>query len=140
MLTMHDVYDKIQRDLDGPLESLCRDVVVFLVSKQAKSLKHITYVSLVNGSQRGFKTTESQVQLLKVTDYLSSHRLHLLNMHFQFIESDESVPIPIDDEELSHALHTGKFYHPKSGMLVENYDRFLFPFFTRTEILEQLHE
>lgn len=140
MLTMHDIYDKIQRDLDGSLEALCRDIVEFLVSDQAKPLKHITYITLVNGSRLRFEDTETQIQLLKVTDYLSSHRLHLLDMHFQFVENDSSEPVPVDDEEISHALHTGEFYHPKSGQLIQDYNRFLFPFFTPTEALERLHD
>ena len=140
MLTLSDIHDKIQRDLDGPLECLCREIVDFLVSEQAKPLKHITYITLVNGSQLRFDSVEDRVQLLKVTDYLSSHRLHLLDMHFQFIESDSSEPVLVDDEEISHALHTGEFYHPQSGQLVEDYNRFLFPFFTPTETLERLHD
>ncbi|WP_313714467.1 hypothetical protein [Atlantibacter hermannii] len=139
MLTKRDIYSKIEQDLSGPVVELCREVVDFLTSEDARPLKHITYFTLVNGAKNSFAEYEEKILLVKVTDYLSSNRLHLLNMHFQFIESDESEPVPIDDDELSHALHTGEFYHPESGELVENYDHFLFPYFTPSEQLEQIH-
>ncbi|EPE7163205.1 hypothetical protein ACSMAE_000487 [Cronobacter sakazakii] len=139
MINKHDIYSKIHQDLNGPVQELCREIVDFLISEKAKPLKHITYLSLVNGTHFDLDKIENQILLLKVTDYLSSNRMHLLNMHFQFIESDKSEPIPVDDADLSHALHTGEFYHPESGKLVENYNHFLFPYFTPTKVLEQLH-
>lgn len=139
MLTKRDIYSKIELDLSGPVVELCREVVDFLTSENARPLKHITYITLVNGAKYSFADHEEKILLVKVTDYLSSNRLHLLDMHFQFIESDDSEPVPIDDDELSHALHTGEFYHPESGELVENYDHFLFPYFTPSEQLEQIH-
>ena len=97
MLTKHDIYSKINHDLHGPVGDLCRVVVDFLTSKEAKSLKHITYVSLVNGTKLDVQNNDAKVLLIKVTDYLSSNRMHLLDMHFQYIESDDSDPIPVDD-------------------------------------------
>ena len=140
MLTKHDIYSKINHDLHGPVGDLCRVVVDFLTSKEAKSLKHITYVSLVNGTKLDVQNNDAKVLLIKVTDYLSSNRMHLLDMHFQYIESDDSDPIPVDDDDVSHALHTGKFYHPYSGQLVDNYNHYLFPYFSPTDALEELHE
>lgn len=139
MLTKHDIYTQINHDLEGPMGDLCREIVDFLTSEDAKSLKHITYITLVNGTDLNTDNDAVKVMLLKVTDYLSSNRLHLLNMHFQYIESDDSEPIPIDDADLSQALFSGKFYHPASGKLVENYNHYLFPYFTPTKVLEHLH-
>lgn len=139
MLTKHDIFSQIRHDLNGPAEDLCRVIVDFLISHKARNLKHITYVTLVNGSQLNSDNDEERIVLLKVTDYLSSNRLHLLDMHFQFIESDDSDPVPIDDADLSHALFTGEFYHPDSGKLVENFNQHLFPYFTPSKVLESLH-
>ncbi|EPY7075303.1 hypothetical protein [Klebsiella pneumoniae] len=140
MLNKHDIYSKIRDDLSGPVGELCRDVVEFLTSPEAKPLKHITYMSLVHGTRLNVESNDAKVLLIKVTDYLSSNRLHLLDMHFQFIETDDSDPIPVDDDDLSYALKTGQFYHPNSGKLVDNYNHHLFPYFTPTDALEQLHE
>ncbi|QEW32003.1 hypothetical protein D0N50_10090 [Erwinia billingiae] len=139
MLTKHDIYSKIDHDLDGPVRDLCRVIVEFLTSNPAKPLKHITYVTLVNGSKLSAHNEEEKIKLLRVTDYLSSNRLHLLDMHFQFIESDDSDPVPIDDADLSKALYTGEFYHPESGQLIEDFNHYLFPYFTPTNFLESLH-
>lgn len=139
MTTKRDIYSKIRQDLDGPAMELCCVMVDFLTSEQAKPLKHITYITLVNGLNLDIENGDAQVRLIKVTDYLSSNRLHLLNMHFQFIESDSSEPIPVEDDELSHALHTGEFYHPQSGQLVENYKMYLYPYFTPAQMLEKIN-
>ncbi|WP_241609029.1 hypothetical protein [Rosenbergiella australiborealis] len=140
MLTRHDIYSKINHDLQGPVGELCCRIVEFLTSKEARPLKHITYMSLVNGVRLNVEKNEVKVLLIKVTDYLSSTRLHLLDMHFQYIENGNSEPVLVDDEIISHALSTGEFYHPNSGLLIDDYNNHLFPYFTPTDVLEKLHE
>jgi len=139
METKRDIFDRIQNDLEGPVFYLCRDVVSFLISDNAKKLNHITYHTLLNGVEILDLKPTDRALLLKVTDYLSSNKLHLLDMHFQFIESDDSEPVPLDDEEISSALFEGVFYHPETGRPVENYRDLIFPYFTPTKLLESIH-
>lgn len=139
MTTKRDIHQRIEQDLQGPEVDLCRVVVNFLTSEEAKRLRHITYITLVNGAGYQCASPEQRVLLVKVTDYLSSNRMHLLNMHFQFIQNDDSDPIPVDNDEISLALHSGTFYHPENGQLVENFGQYLFPYFTPTEKLGEIY-
>jgi hypothetical protein len=60
-------------------------------------------------------------------------------MHFQYIDDTLDEPLAVEDDLISYALDTGKFYHPETGELIDNFNQFLFPYFTPTEYLESLH-
>lgn len=139
MITKHDINVKIQEDLKGPVFYLCREIVSFLTSEDAKNLTHITYVTLINGTGKSFSSPEESTLLIKATDYLSSNKVHLLDMHFQFIESDNEEPIPLQEHEISHLLSKNEFFHPVTGEKVDNYQTLIFPYFTPTKLLESIH-
>lgn len=138
-LKKSDIFEQINRDLADPDSSVCRLIVSFLVSSEAKTLRHITHKTLVIGAGLDVSTPEGQIPFIKATDYLSSHRLHLLEMHFQFIDGSSDEPLDIDNDIVSYALHSGCFYHPDTGALVEEFNKYLFPYFSPTEMLDMLH-
>ncbi|MFV2622788.1 hypothetical protein ACNIU2_05625, partial [Escherichia coli] len=83
---------------------------------------------------------DDYILLIKATDYLSSYKAHLLDMHFQYIDNLTEEPIPVEDDLISYALDTGSFYHPETGELVDNFSQYLYPYFTPSSLLESLHE
>ncbi|ENA7090101.1 hypothetical protein ABGC46_004870, partial [Escherichia coli] len=85
-------------------------------------------------------TKDDYILLIKATDYLSSYKAHLLDMHFQYIDNLTEEPIPVEDDLISYALDTGSFYHPETGELVDNFSQYLYPYFTPSSLLESLHE
>ncbi|EKN5029785.1 MULTISPECIES: hypothetical protein [Yersinia] len=131
---------KAAGDLTGPQYELCAAIIEFLLSDRAKPLRHITYKTLVNEVGLEDENPQNQVYLIYVTDYLSSGKLHLLDIQFQFIDPQTDEPIPIDSDTLSYALDSGNFYHPENGALIHNFKRYIFPFFTPSAELSQLHD
>ncbi|HFO2626739.1 TPA: hypothetical protein ACHJID_004612, partial [Escherichia coli] len=45
----HDIITQIEQDFNDPVRSVCRDLFLFLVSKDAKNINHFTYKTLING-------------------------------------------------------------------------------------------
>ncbi len=131
--------DKVHRDLgDSDVSKLCTHIVKFLVSDKAVRLKHITFGTLHSELKISWDEQE-KLQLIKATDYLSSGRLHLLNMKFQLIDDPNSDPIPIEDQYISAAFNSGVLYNPTTGNEVENFKSKLFPYFEPTEMLMGMH-
>lgn len=135
----HLIIERIDQDLQDPVKSVCLQILCFLLSEDASNLKHITFKTIITGTKIDLSSEKSNLYLIKATDYLSSNKLHLLNMQFQFIENDDSDPIHIENDDISLALDSGEFYHPETGILLENFNNFIYPYFTPTEKLERLH-
>lgn len=136
----HEIIKRIYQDLNGPERYVCCQILCFLLTKEAKKLKHITYNTIITWAKLDNSSSMNTVHILKATDYLSSSRLHLLHMQFQFIENENSEPIPVDNDDVSLAIKSGVFYHPETGEILENFNNHLFPYFVPTEMLGSLHE
>lgn len=134
-----DIFRQIEQDFKDPARYVCRTLFLFLTSEHASKLKHFTYKTLINGTGLDISTPEDYVLIIKATDYFSSYKAHLLNMHFQYIDDTLEEPLEVEDDLISHALDTGKFYHPETGELVDDFNKFLFPYFTPSEFLVSLH-
>ncbi|KZR33156.1 hypothetical protein [Enterobacter genomosp. S] len=138
-IEMCDIFRQIEQDFKDPARYVCRTLFLFLTSENARKVKHFTYKTLINGTGLDVTTPEDYVLIIKATDYFSSYKAHLLNMHFQYIDDTLEEPIAVDDDLISHALDTGKFYHPETGELVDNFNKYLYPYFTPSDFLESLH-
>ena len=134
-----DIFKQIEQDFNDPARYVCRTLLLFLTSENARNIKHFTYKTLINGTGLDIETPEEYVLIIKATDYFSSYKAHLLNMHFQYIDDTLDEPLAVEDDLISYALDTGEFYHPETGELVDNFNQFLFPYFPPTEYLESLH-
>lgn len=135
-----DMFKQIEEDFNDPIREVCRTLFLFLISDNARTITHYTYKTLINGSGIDVSTSDDYVLLIKATDYFSSCRAHLLEMHFQYIDSSYDEPIYVEDDIVSYAIDTGKFYHPETGALVPDFEISLFPYFIPTKQLGELHE
>jgi hypothetical protein len=135
-----DILSQIEEDFNDPTRYVCRALFLFLISKDARQIKHYTYKTLINGSGLDLETPEDYRLIIKVTDYFSSYKIHLLNMHFQYIDDTLDEPLSVEDDLISYALDSGNFYHPETGELVKDFNQYLFPYFTPSDVLETFHE
>lgn len=94
-----------------------------------KDIKHLTYyaISQVVDIKRPEK-------LLQIAQYLSGERVKLLEMKFELIIDD--CVTQLDDETVYHAETTGSLIHPETGYPVENYTRYVYPYFIPSSEVE----
>jgi hypothetical protein len=120
---------------------LCAKIIHLLVSDGFRELRHITYLHLFQQLSLAVDDDKAR-EIIAITDYLSSDRLKLLEMKFQFYDDndDDSLPIEIDNSDVTSAMVDGKFYHPISGKLVDDFRRRVFAYFAPSEQLRKVHE
>ncbi|WP_188009240.1 hypothetical protein [Grimontia hollisae] len=117
--------------------NLSKKVVSFLLGLDSSHLQHITFGTLFQVLSIDSDDEVAYSHLVKVTDYLTSYRLHLLDMQFHFIDSELSDPFPVDKSELHQALKSGLFYHPLTGLEVFDFKDRIYPYFEPSEELQQ---
>lgn len=136
---IEDWLDETNRDIpSSDVASLCSEIIGFLASSKAKHFNHITFMSLFTELQLEHSSVE-QAKALKALDYISSAKLHLLDMKFQLYETEHEDPIELETELISDAYKTGVLFNPETGEPVENFKEKVFPYFTRTQKLMSIH-
>lgn len=131
--------NKAKEDLDDEhIYHLCEGLITFLSHDDSKHLRHITFSTLHTNLQLDHQP-EAQVALLKVTDYLSSNRLHLLDMKFQLFDAPDEDPIELSDDDVECALFRGALYNPNTGEPVTDFKEKMFPYFEPSKELMMLH-
>lgn len=135
--------DKANQDWcsNADLKMLCIKTIELLTSGNFKHLKHITYQLVFQ--ELGLDRSGIQAKnVIVVTDYLSSERLQLLEMRFQYQDSGSSklYPLPIDSADVIEAMIDDKFYHPVSGELVKDFKQKIFAYFVPSEQLRKVHD
>lgn len=94
----------------------------YLYGSPPEVLKHITFGSLARASG-----LQSQRDILSIAQYLCGARLRLLDPVWEFIDEDEIESLTVED--VGEAHRTRVFYHPRTGELVEDFDRKFYCFF-----------
>lgn len=119
------VIAKIYRDLseDPELLRACENVVSHFYSQKIENLRHITFASL--GRAAGLK---SAAEAVPIAEYLSSHRVRLLDKCYFLVVDDDEFEIPIEDVWLANAEHV--LYHPETGEEVPEFEKSLYMYFT----------
>lgn len=101
-------------------EAVCR--VAEHIFAHKSEIKHLSYSAIAQLAQ-----VQLPEQLLKLTQYLVGERTKLLEMKFELIIDNEITPL--DDETIYHAETSGELIHPETGIAVDNYDRYVYPYF-----------
>ena len=116
----------IEEDISSPEERAVFACLATYVYRYHSDLKHLTYsrIASIVGSQ------DPRV-LLRATQYLSGERVRLLRMKFELIIDEETHYL--DDEAVHDAELNGVLFHPETGRPVDNYERFVYPFFVPGE-------
>lgn len=135
-----DILNKAIEDFEESHElMLCIKLIKYLFESKAKTLNHITYNSFKTALKLAYDE-ESDAKLVKVTAYLSSNRLPLLDMKFQYIDEYITEPIPLEDSVVHDALNDNIFYHPDTGEYVKEFRQNIYPYFLRSGLLKKIHE
>jgi len=126
--------------LDASTEDVTKELFRFLVSDDANKLKHITYGTLLQVLYISSDDVVEYTKLVKAVDLLSSNKVPMLEMRFQFIENDHADAHKVSPEELHLALKSGRYYHPESGEVVEAFEEKIYPYFERSNELKKIQE
>lgn len=118
---------------------LCLKIIEFLLHSKSEGLNHITFGSFRTALNLS-TNNEVDIQLLKITDYLSSGKLHLLEMKYQYIDEFEDDPIPLDNDMVFDAIYGNVFFHPYTGDNIVEFKSKIFPYFLPSEELKRIHE
>lgn len=96
--------------------------LVEYVFTNKKDIKHLTYSAIAQ-----LADVRQPEKLLRMAQYLSGERVKILEMRFELIIDD--CITPLDDETIYYAETTGLLIHPETGHSVEDYSRYVYPYF-----------
>lgn len=126
-------------DLTGQeIISLCHSIIELLASERFENVEHFSFALFF--SELNISNNESDLaKLMRVLDYLSSGRLHLLEMKYLLHDEEYSEPLYLDSDLVNHAFFEGVLYHPNTGEPVDNYKAKIFPYFVQSQELKRAH-
>jgi hypothetical protein len=92
----------------------------------------LTLVALqrISGGDCGIKDIHA------AAEFLAGEDIALLERRFEFLRNDDVVEISIQD--VLEATNTGEFFDPDTGTRVENWERFIVPYYVPTTKLKEL--
>lgn len=108
----------------SPQFSVCEKIFNYLLSRPLNQLKHLTYGSL----KIAIGEYRSDVDFLKVIQYLCGDRVHVLSIHFELMENNDYFQLDYDD--IRDAKNTGRLVHPETGEYIDNFEEKVLMYFT----------
>lgn len=128
-MKLDNVLNIIAEDFEGADDQQTFARLAEYIFTHKSDLQHLTYsfIAKVAGTKKPEK-------ILQITQYLLGERVKLLEIKFELIIENDIFQL--DDETIYHAETTGNLIHPETGYPVENYDRFVYPYFVPSEELE----
>lgn len=72
--------------------------------------------------------------------YLSHSKTPLFEMEYQYFDEDSEQYLEVDPQNIYAAEQSGIFYHPDSGISVNDYKEKIIVFYIPTKIANELHE
>lgn len=131
--------DNCSQDLrNRETAQLCSSIIRLIASEKYKDVEHLPLALFFNELNIPDQQ-ENLGQLMKVLEYLSSRRMHLLDMKYMLHDDDYSEPLYLEEESISEALFDGVLYHPETGEPVDNYKSKVFPYFVQSKMLKSAH-
>lgn len=112
----------------------CLAIVEYLSDNQGP-LDRVTF-----GMLSKIAGTPEVTDVLPAVQYLSGSRLHLFDPRFEFIDVDRGSADEVPLDEVARARSEQKFYHPRTGEPVENFEEWLMMFFVLSEEARSLGE
>jgi hypothetical protein len=125
-MSLKGALELIDEDVSSPEDRAVFACLASYVFRYHSDLKHLTYSRIAS-----IAGTQDPCLILRATQYLSGERVRLLRMKFELILGDESYYL--DDETIHAAEHDGVLIHPETGLPVDNYEKFVYPFFVPGE-------
>jgi len=113
---------------------ICVKIFDYLLSRPIDQLRHLTTGSL----KVAIGENRSDIDLIKVIQYLCGDRTGVLSLHFEFV--DEENYYPLDNDDIKYAQNTGKLSHPRTGEYVENFEEKVLMYFTPTPLIIDIQD
>lgn len=125
METLHDIVDRIRRDLvsDEVKMHACLEVISFLQNQSVENLRFITFGALCRAAKLA-----KPIDVLPIAQYLAGSRLHLLDTCYLLVDGEKEYEV--GPEEVAEANKSGTLYHPDLGVPVENFQDKLIVYFS----------
>ena len=127
-MNLQQAHATIREDFgDNPevLNACLKIIDIIHQTKSEQDLQHLPYSFF-----REQCNVEDHSTLLKIINYLCGSRVPALDKHFCFIDDEEDIDEPLENDEVSEALNTGEFYHPITGELVADFKNYIFIYFS----------
>jgi hypothetical protein len=121
------------RKWDGtPVEPLLSALVEFLLTLAEGHALTFSYSALCKAAETSMESSTFQAA---VSVLVSSRSLHLLDIHYILDDGNEEYELA--DKDVAHARRTGKLAHPETGVVIEDYERFVYPYFEASNTLRE---
>lgn len=125
-MDINDAINIVVGDVQSQEELQAYLKLLHYVYERRDAIKHLSYSNIA----RVMETARPELAL-KAAQYFSGDHVKILQMRFELITDHECLLL--DNEQIYNAELTGELIHPETGRPVENYESFVFPFFTPTE-------
>jgi hypothetical protein len=121
------------RKWDGTaVEPLLSALVEFLLTLAEGHALTFSYSALCKAAETSMESPTFQAA---VSVLVSSRSLHLLDIHY--ILDDGNDEYELLDKDVAHARRTGRLAHPETGIVIKNYERFVYPYFEASSTLRE---
>jgi hypothetical protein len=117
----------------SPQFNVCKRIFDYLLSRPFEQITHLTFSVL----RKVIGKEYSNVEILKVIPYLCGDRVHILSLHFEFVDENDNY-IELEDEEVRQAKNTGKLVHPRTGEYIEDFENKVFMYFTPSSLIQEV--
>lgn len=117
-------------------ERACLEIVAMLESRKIENLRMLTYSSFSKETNRDLS---DPYLVLAINFLVVSKEFKLLDKHYLVMSSDRQASEEADDEEIAQAYRSGSLSLP-DGVVVEDFENYLLPYFTPSNALRELRE
>lgn len=119
------IRSELRNRWDGdPILQLCLKLVDYVDALPTDQRRMLTFRTLLNAvDKRGVDD-----EFMRALTILVSSRVSALDAHALLVDEDETEH-EIDPVELERARATGTLLHPETGVLVQNFEGHVIPFF-----------
>lgn len=117
----------------SPQFIMCEKIFDYLLSQPVDQLTHLTYGSI----QVAIGEYQSDVEIVRVIQYLCGDRTPVLSLHFKLSDNDDDdICYPLDYDDIRDARIHGTLVHPETSELIENYESKVLMYFTPSPLIE----
>lgn len=111
-----------------PQARFCTAIISFACKTPSEQLAVLTYRDFADACD----TSEVNSELVEAVSFLSGAKIHAFDAGFFFVDEDDEEH-EIGKKVMMKALETGEFFHPNTGERVENFENYIYPFFSASE-------
>lgn len=122
-----EFYEKLERffGTEPGIARNCRVVAKYLEATSPKKLRMISFVTLAQ--ILGKASVDDDV--VRIATILSTSACHLLRKKWMFLDVETGDEYELAGDDVKAVMSEGQFAHPRTGELVKDAARQIYPFF-----------